>query len=301
MTALANDEIEVAHPILVGSDALEDTELIEIIENCTMRHRNAIAMRHIVTTHVSDALVDSGDVNVIETLIRNNGAEFSRETISALVEASKEIVAYQAPLLGRNDLTPRLAKRMYWWVSAALRKHIASNYDIDSTELDSKIVSSVQDLLGVRDGTDLPADGLDDLARKLAEKNVISSELLIETLRQREISMFEALFARLIGLKKPLIRRFIFEAEGEGLAICCRAANIYKADFTSIFLLSRSARPGEKVVDPDELSRAVAFFDRITAETARKVVQRWHLDPDYLDALKKLHAFKSGSSDPAAA
>jgi len=115
---------------------------------------------------------------------------------------------------------------------------------------------------------------------------------LIDTLRQYEMSLFEALFARLVGLQKTLVRRFVMEPGGESLAFCCRAADLYKADFTSIFLLSRSARPGEKLVDSKELSNAVAFFDRITPDTARKVIHRWHLDPDYLDALKKLHAGK---------
>jgi hypothetical protein len=90
-----------------------------------------------------------------------------------------------------------------------------------------------------------------------------------------------------------LVRRFVLEPGGESLAINCRAADLNKSDFTSIFLLSRSARPGDKLVDPDELSHAVAFYDRITPETARKVVQRWHLDPDYLEALKKFHGAKS--------
>ncbi len=289
VTTLANDAIEVAHPILVASEALEDSELIEIVRHRTMQHRQAIATRQEVAENVSDALVDSGDVNVIETLIRNQGASIAPEALAALVEASKNIEVYQKPLVARSDLTPRLAKQMYWWVSAALRKHIATNYEIDSTELDSKIVSTVQDILGVRESVDLPADGLDELARKLADRGAVTTRLLIESLRQREVSLFEALFARLVGLKKSLVRRFIFESGGECLAIACKAANIYKADFTTIFLLSRSARPGEKLVDPNELSRAVAFYDRITSDTARKVVQRWHLDPDYLDALKKMH------------
>ena len=170
-----------------------------------------------------------------------------------------------------------------------MREHIANNLAIDLTELDTKIVGTVTELLGERPAVELPADGLDELARKLSEVQSITPELLIETLREREVSMFEALFARHVGLKKSLIRRFIMETGGEALAIACKAADISKADFTSIFLLSRSARPGEKVVDPNELSRAMAFYDRIAQGTARKVVDRWHLDPDYLDALKRVH------------
>ena len=300
VAALANDEIEVAHPILVNSNALEDTELLEIIKRRTIQHRHAIATRELVSEQVSDALVETGEAKVIETLIKNDSAHFSPETLTALVAASKEVETYQAPLLDRGELTPRLAKQMYWWVSAALRKHIANNYEIDSTELDSKIVSTVKDILGEQPDKDLPPDGMDELARKLAEKNAISSELLIETLRQHETSLFEALFARLVGLKKTLVRRFIFESGGECLAIASKAANIYKADFTAIFLLSRSARPGEKVVDPNELQRAMSFYDRVTTETARKVVQRWHLDPDYLEALKKIHLTQKAQEAKAA-
>jgi len=288
VSILANDDIEVAHPILVRSNALDDAELIEIIHERTVRHQKSIAGREAVSEAVTDALVETGETSVVETLLHNHGAEISNQTMTTLVDASKGIETYRGPLLDRSDLSPHLARRMYWWVSAALREHIANNFEIDSTELDTKIVGAVNEILGVRPAIDLPADGLDELARKLSEVQSITPELLIETLREREISLFEALFARLVGLKKTLVRRFIMETGGETLAIACKAAKITKADFTSIFLLSRSARPGEKVVDPNELSRAMSFYDRIAQETARKVVDRWHLDPDYLTALRQV-------------
>ncbi len=290
ISILANDEIEVAHPILIQSNVLDDYELIKIIHHHSVNHHRSIAQRNAVSERISDALVETGETSVVETLIGNQGARISSETMLALVEASKKIESYQGPLLDRSDLTPHLARRMYWWVSAALREHIANNIAIDLTEVDTKIVGTVTEILGEPPAAELPADGLDELARKLSEVQSITPELLIETLREREVSMFEALFARHVGLKKSLIRRFIMETGGEALAIACKAADISKADFTSIFLLSRSVRPGEKVVDPNELSRAMAFYDRIAQGTARKVVDRWHLDPDYLDALKRVHA-----------
>ncbi len=184
IATLANDDIEVAHAILVASNALDDAELIEIIARRTRQHRVAIATRDAVSENVSDALVGSGETDVMVTLIGNDGAAISDGTLAELVEASREQEAFQSPLLNRNELSPRLARQMYWWVSAALRKHIANSFDIDSIELDGKIVSSVQNILGVQEQVDLPADGLDELARKLAERNGISSELLIDTLRR---------------------------------------------------------------------------------------------------------------------
>jgi hypothetical protein len=112
---------------------------------------------------------------------------------------------------------------------------------------------------------------------------------MIQTLRQGEIALFEEMLSGLANLNTKLVRRFVFEKGGETLAILCRSLEIMKPDFTSIFLLSRSARPGDKVVDLSELTRVLDLYDRIKLETAKKVVEHWRLDPDYLFALKQLN------------
>ena len=43
--ALANDEIEVAHPMLIDSTVLHDADLIELVRHRTQAHQLAIAMR----------------------------------------------------------------------------------------------------------------------------------------------------------------------------------------------------------------------------------------------------------------
>lgn len=121
---LANDELDVAHNILLKSEVLQDLELIEIIQHQTFEHQLTIAMRDKVSEAVSEALVETGNTKVIKTLIENDSAQISDDTIETLVNASKTEEPLQEPLLNRPDISPRLAKRMYWWVSAALRKHI---------------------------------------------------------------------------------------------------------------------------------------------------------------------------------
>ena len=44
---LANDQIEVAHPILMGSNVLHDTDLIEIIHQRTLEHQLEIGRAHV--------------------------------------------------------------------------------------------------------------------------------------------------------------------------------------------------------------------------------------------------------------
>ena len=301
VSALANDQIEVAHPILTRSTILQDIELIEIVEHRTYGHQLAIAMRDTVSEAVSEALIGTGNIDVIKTLLENENADISGKAMEYLVEQSEKIDDIQVPLINRNDLGPDLAKRMYWWVSAALRKHIVEHYRIDEAELDDKIQDTIHDILGDDSSgsgatNTAPLRKSQELAEKLQIAAAITPQLLIQTLRQGEVVLFEDLLSQLTGLRTNLIRRFVFEPGGEGLAIACRAADIAKADFASIFLLSRSARPGDKVVDPNEVSRVLNFFDRIKAETAQKVVKRWHLDPNFLFAMKQVNTEQRGAA-----
>lgn len=302
---LANDQVEVAHPILLKSTVLQDIELIEIVQHRTLEHQLAIAMRDTLSVAVSDALVDTGNAKVIQTLIENPTAKISETTLEHLVEESKLREPYQEPLLDRPDMSPHLAKRMYWWVSAALRQHIVEHFKVDTADLDEKIESTIQDILSEDPSDPDVKKGNGKKKSKPVlmspnEERKITPQLLLQVLRKGEIAMFESLFSQLTGLRSNLVRRLIFEPGGEGLAIACKHIAMTKSDFGSMFLLSRSARPGDKKVDPNEVATAMKFYDTIKPETAEKVVARWKLDPDYLYALKQVEKAKKAKSAAAA-
>ncbi len=289
IVALANDTIEVAHSILLQSPLLHDLELIEVIRHRTLEHQLAIAMREEVSEPVSDALVETGSEDVITTLLGNLGASISDSTLEQLVAESKSVERYREPIVKREDLPPRLARRMYWWVSAALREHILEHYDIDPTDLDDPIVEAVEAIApGGHERDAQTIDKLAALADELVKDRDITPDFLVRLLRQGKIAFFEVLFARHIGLRLQLARRILYEPGGEAMAIACRATGIGKPVFASIFLLSRQARPGDKLVEPGEVSTVLAFYDRLGMENARRVLQRWRLDPEYLNAIRIL-------------
>lgn len=294
---LASDTIEVARPVLMKSEILHDADLIEIIQHRTMEHQLAIAMRKDVSEVVSEALVETGSVDVIKTLLKNVDAKISEGTKAYLVEESEKVNAYREPLIRRPDLDPKMAEKMYWWVSAALRQEIAAKFDIDVTTLDDQIESTVRDIMESEGEVVPKPEKKPDSAERLAKDVDVTPELLIRVLRQGEVSLFAALFAKYTGLSGKLVRRLLFEPGGEGMAIACKAKELSKQSFASIFLLSRKARPGEKVVDPGELSRILAFYERIDPEAAQKVTKQWQRDPEYLYAIKRLDSAKRGPEE----
>jgi len=260
-----------------------------------MAHQLAIAMRKNVSEIVSDALVEAGNVDVIKTLLENVDAKISKGTREYLVDQSKKENVYCEPLIRRPDLGPELAEKMYWWVSAALRKEIAANFDVDVAALDDQIEASVKDIMAAEGGVVPKAVRKLDSAERLAKDVNVTPELLIRVLRQGEISLFAALFAKYTELSGKLVRRLLFEPGGEGMAIACKAKNLPKQIFVSIFLLSHKARASEKGMDPGELSRILAFYERIDSEAAVTVAKQWCRDPEYLYAIKRLDR---GKDDP---
>ncbi|SMF78290.1 Uncharacterized conserved protein, DUF2336 family [Tistlia consotensis] len=286
---LANDEIEVARPILLVSEVLHDQDLVEIIRHRTIQHQLAIAMRQHVSETVSDALVETGNSDVIKALLDNGNARVSTATMEYLVEESRRVDTYQEPLVRRSDLNPALARRMCLWVGAALRSYILGNYEIDPTELDDVLEEVTDETVGaVTEDEEIAEDSSVRLARGLADEGRLTVEMLVQVLRQGEIALFEALFAEMTKLRLRLVRRIVYEPGGEGLVIACRALEIEKPQFTSIFLMSRKGRPGDQRVDPEELSRVLALFDRVQSAAAQIVIRRWQRDPQYLYAIKRI-------------
>lgn len=281
--ALANDDFDVAHPILLKSEVLRDAELIEIVHYQTMEHQVAIAMRRLVSEQVSDALVETRNDKVVTTLLENDGARISETTLEQLVETSRHKQSYQQPLVRRQDLPARLAKNLYWAVSAALREHILKNFDFDPDCLDDSIEIAV---------ADATAKDEEEIRRRQAQIEPHDTtndpdHALIRILRQGDIGHFLDEFTKLTRLRINTVRQILFEEGGECLAGTCKAVGLDKHTFITIFMHFRHGRLGNSQVEADEMSRAVCFYDQVEMGAARALVRNMKRNPDYLKAVRQ--------------
>lgn len=288
VSLIANDTIEVAYPILINSPVLRDADLVEVIRNRTLEHQLAIAIRQDVSEAVADALVQHGNEGVICTLLKNQNARISQATMEALVEQSRRIDTFREPILGRRELGPVLAKRMFLWVSAALRQVILEKFEIDSDTIDDLLERAVFEELQAAE-TDLHTpEKRAELAEALVASQEVSPKLLVSILEEGEVALFVSVFRKMTDLKEKLVMRMLFEPGGEGLAIACRAVGLEKVVFASIFSLSRKARPSLRSSSQRDLRRTLALYDQMTQDAARKVLRLWQRNTDYLTAIREL-------------
>jgi uncharacterized protein (DUF2336 family) len=294
LRALADDEIEVAAPILLNNEALLDVELIEVVRHRALEHQLMLAMRRAPAQMTAEPAGEAGDGDLIQDLLDGGDSRLIDATMAYLIEQSRGVDSFQEPILRREDLSERLARKMILWVLAALRQHILDRFDIDLTMLDDCIEFAADEMTErlAAERNRRRGDHARELAAALDGTDRLTPSRLIQALRQGEVSLFVAMLAHLTGLRLPLVRRLLFEPGGEGLVVSCRAVGFDKAIVASVFLLCRRARPGDWAADPRELSRVLALYDRVQPAAARAVLARWRRDPDFLYAIKTVEEAK---------
>jgi uncharacterized protein (DUF2336 family) len=284
--ALANDEIEVAYPILTRSRVLEDEQLIEVVQTRAQEHQLAVALRENINAAVSEALVGTNNEKVVMTLLQNGTAELSRATLEYLVEQSRRIDAYQEPILRREDLPVDLAKRMYRWVSDALRQYIFENFDVDENELSRLLDDATEEESG-RVEAQQRSDAASRLIAIMSEGGQATPGLLLDALEEGEVRLFIGILRRRTGLREVMLMRMLMEPEGEGLAIICKAAEFEKADVERVFEIT-SGHLGLIRRSQEDIGDAIRLFSRVPIEVAEEVIEHWKRSSDYRSALRML-------------
>lgn len=291
---LANDDISVAAPILEHSNALKDSDLIEVIRHRTLEHQMTVAIRRTLNEDISDALVEYGDTGVIETLLNNPNARISGHTMAYLVEQSERIDSFQEPILRREDLDPSLARKMLVWVSDELRQYTLANFDIDPATVDGlfdHIASDVED----RD-EDHGATKAALLSTELLNEGLMTRGMLLSTLREGEVALFFEVYRTLLNIPLRLAKNILLGSDGRGLAVGCKYLGLAEDDFIKISSLCGKAhalKAATAGAGPDAMR---AMYRRISDDDAVKVVGKWRRGADYKAAIEALD-LAAGSGD----
>lgn len=268
---LASDEIDVARPVLTESTVLKEQDLIGLARSKGDGHLEALAERKAVSEAVTEALVTRGSDRVIERIVANKGASFSRSTMEKVVVRAETNARLHKPVLERHDLPPDLMHEMFFMVSAQLKKFILQRTaDIPPAELDKALAAAEK-----RTASRLTSTAVQDNAdRFIADKEArreLNEALLIALLRAQKVPEFVAGFARLTGIDKKTARHLMNDPGCEGLAIAARAARFDRSTFASIvFLADQKAQRS-----PGEVQKITEIYDKVTVETAQRVIRFW--------------------------
>ena len=266
--SLANDEIEVAVPVLQNSEVLRDDDLVEIVEKHSQEHLNAIAQRATVGETVTDVLVKKGDDTILGTLAGNNGAQFSRNGMETIVERAKDKDDLNLTLVTRKDVHADLAQDIFWRVSDAMREKILdANEGLDESQVDELLLEA-EKWFAEQKGK-VPLNEAEKFIARKDKMHELDAGLLLNLIRQDKTPEFIAGLGRLANINTDIVRQAVFDPESEKLAIICKAAEIDFDVFGEyIYCINLNAETEEK--DMDAL---LGVYQRIDTKMAQRTLR----------------------------
>ena len=278
---LASDEIEVARPLLERSGALSDQDLIEIINTQGKEHQLTVSLRSSVSEGVTDALVATGDDEVMLSVINNAGADISRGAMETIVDRSETSEMLHEPLLNRQDLPPDLMHNMFWWVSAALKKHILTEAHVDEAAVDQMLAEAEQGMVQEAEEEEDRLGRVERAVRRRMRLGQLNQDALVQYLRRGQVPEFIASLGYLTDIDQKTARRIVFTPGHEAVAVACRAKGFDLSTFSTIVLLLDGAiDSGKEGVEkqlrrPEEVANLLELYKEVPVETAKRAMRFW--------------------------
>ncbi len=215
--ALAKDVDSVALPMLKFSEVLTDEDLIEIVRGQSPAKQVAVAQRSKVSYKVSDALVDTGDENVVAHLVGNEGAQITEKSLDRVIAAHESSPAVADSLARRVNLPPAISERVVAAIAANLRNYLMSRQDV-SPEVVSNLILQTRERATVTLLDYGSSDAqLDHLIEQLYRQERLTPSLMLRALCVGDLDFFERSMARITGLPLQNVRVLIHDKGMLGL------------------------------------------------------------------------------------
>lgn len=273
MLDLANDEIEVAEPVLASSLALTEQDLVALARLKSQAHLRVMAQRPLLSETVSDALADRGDDDVLATLAANEGAMLSRPALEKMTDRAQRAEVLHEPLVRRAGLPLDLLNALFFTVSSSLKREIAKRMsDVDPTLVEQAIRDTEKRLQHCAVAGDPEQLSAEAYVAKLARSGPVTESLLVSLVRQKRHAETAMVFARLSGLDLSTARRVLDDPHAEALAIACRACRFARQTFSTLTLerngVMRPASEARELLD---------LYGKLSVDAADRVMRFWRL------------------------
>jgi uncharacterized protein (DUF2336 family) len=272
-TLAFDDAIAVAGPVLMTSERLTDSDLVENANTKSQDHLEAITQRSTLSEPVTDALIERGNSRVIHLVARNAGARFSDSGFGKLVGKASSDEGLARYVGSRRDIP---------------RHHFVKLLETASSEVRARLVSANPHLVEVIDTTvaDVSSSIGDDVRntsrdharamariKRLHRTGQFSEADLHAYANANDFERAAVALAALGEFPMDLVERALLDKSTDLIIILCRAAQCCRTTVRAVLTL----RAADRRLSPMDLADALAAFDRLQLGTARSALEFYRL------------------------
>ena len=270
MRALASDdEAEVACPVLMHSERLDDPILVETARHKSQEHLLAISRRQSLREPVTDALVERGDPQVLMSVAGNSGARFSGHGFERLIERAKDDDGLAERIGRRKDVPPLAFALLIQTASERVRAKLQEELPRASYEIRESVEKAAQHVASKHERESRDVAAVHASVERLHQQGQLDDEQVRSFAEDGLLEEIRIGLSLISGLPLPLIDQALKQESGEMLLVIARATGLAWSTVERILRLPIWRRPATA----GEIRHCLARYERLGQSTASDIMR----------------------------
>ena len=269
----SDDSIEVAGPVLLHSERLDDDTLIETARIKGQDHLLAISGRKVLREAVTDVLVERGNQAVVFRAARNGGAQFSDFGLSALVDKARDDGDLALCVWSRPDIPRQHLVKLFVEASEVVKNQLAET-DPRRTELIKVAVAEASDR--IQDAARAGSEDFAEVRSRLSELHAagkLDEAQLHAFANEGSFDKVTVALSLLCDLPIGLVERAFVQKQTEQLLVLAKAIDLSWVTTVALLLVRAGVCGGSR----QQLDQCLASFSRLKPKTAQTALQFYRM------------------------
>jgi uncharacterized protein (DUF2336 family) len=290
--ALAQDQPDVAEPLLQRSPLLLDADLVEAVATGEPARQIAIASRAALPCSVSAAIAEVGSAEACLTLLENHDAEIVPFSLDRIVQRFGHLAAIRDIILSRDDLPAPTRQALVVKLSETLAEFVTAREWL-AEDRARRVTREACERATVALAAESEDDQVRPLIRHLCESGQLTAGLLLRSLLSGGVELFEEALAELAQVSLSRVVGIVHDRRGAGFRALYDKAGLPASTFPAfrealeamreegfMFEPAQASRLKRRIIErtltrceseaPDEIEPLLTLLRRYAAEAARE-------------------------------
>ena len=264
-----DDEAEVACPVLMHSEQLDDLTL-EATARCKgQEHLLAISRRESLSPPVTDTLVERGDSQVLLSVAGNAGARFSERGMERLIERTKGDDTLAERVGRRKDIPPLAFALLIQTASEQVRAKLQAELPHPAREIEQSVRDAARHVARKHENEIRDVSAVHVSVQTLHGHGQLDDEQLRSFAEDGLVEEVRVGLSLISNLPLPLIDQALKQEGGEMLLVIARATGLAWATVERILRLPIWRRPATA----GEIRHCLARYEKLGEATACDIMR----------------------------
>lgn len=261
---LANDDPDVATPVLKKSTVLSADEIIRIAKTKGDKHRIAIAQREGLPVSISDTLIEYGNRDVQVQVASNRTADISDNGFKKLLDTARDDEEMQSALADRYDMSDEDIFTLVSIAVVSIRRRLLAQGALDDLTLLSEASQKMaEDMSSEYWLSQYDFETAFQKYHEWSEKGAIAEREIVNSAMADRFADAVAAFAFVTGVKSEAAKKMLTQLDIEPFL---EVAKDKKLKIATVSILLKTG-PWQRRLTDDIREEALNDFQRDTVRS----------------------------------